>query len=293
MLSFRTKSWSFGRFTVRSDDQRFQLQVPTFRSSPPSVSDIPPLVGPGCCALPPEILDHTVDQMRDDRTTLKTCCLASKSWIHRTRKLLFAHIGFGLSTWVESWKNAFPDPMNSTAHHARSLSISNHHFVTAADVDTITTFFGVESLRVKAVVRRDERTPLSPLHGLFPVLRSLHLSFVTLPDSFGLICSFPLLEDFALLSVDRGSRSVGWNPLSTSPRFTGSLRLNVMFEGSQPIAHQLLDLPNGLHFTKIAVESLREQEVKPTMDLVSRCADTLQSLDITYNRSGVFPSLSA
>jgi len=47
-------------------------------------------------------------------------------------------------------------------------------------------------------------TSLAPLRGLFPALRLLYLSFTTLQDSevFGLICSFPRLEDLTLYKID-------------------------------------------------------------------------------------------
>jgi len=240
------------------------------------------------------MLDHVVDQMRDDPTTLKTCCLASKSWIHRTRKLLFAHISFNASTRVESWKKTFPDPTNSPARHARSLSIRHPHLVTTADVDTITTFCYVESMDMITDGWNDERISLTPLHGLSPVLRSLYLSFMFIPDSeiFGLVCSFPLLEDFALVS--KGSIRGGgeWIPPSTSPRLTGSLKLETPFEGIQSITHRLLDLPNGIHFTAIAVHLLSEQDFESTVDLVSRCAETLNTLDLTNSHYGVCVSIT-
>jgi len=134
------------------------------------------------------MLDHIVDQIRDDPTTFKTCCLASKSWIRWTRKLLFARISFNTSTCVESWKNAFPDPTNSPAHHARSLSIRQSLLVTAANVDTITTFCCVESLNV-ITNGWDERISLTPLHGLSPVLRSLSLTFIS-PQTRRCLASF-------------------------------------------------------------------------------------------------------
>jgi len=242
------------------------------------------------CPLPPEILDHIVDQMRDDPTTLRTCCLASKSWIHRTRKLLFADISLNTSTRVELWKNVFPDPTNSPAHHARSLSI---HLAIAV-VDTITTFCGVESLDVATRGWGYELASLARLRGLFPVLRSLYLSFISPQDSeiFGFVCSFPLLEDLTLVSKGRLHTVSEWNPPPTSPRLTGSLKLKTMFKGIQSITRRLLDLPDGIRFTAITVQWFSEQDVKSTVDLASRCADTLQSLDITNHRSCGFPPLS-
>ncbi|KAF9789198.1 hypothetical protein BJ322DRAFT_1000595, partial [Thelephora terrestris] len=44
--------------------------------------------------LPPEILDLVTDNLSDEPSTLKACCLVSKSWVPRTRKHLFASVKF-------------------------------------------------------------------------------------------------------------------------------------------------------------------------------------------------------
>jgi len=183
--------------------------------------------------------------------------------------------------------------MYSPAHHTRALSIRHPHLITTSDVDTILTFCNVERLDVITVGCRDARISLAPLHGLFPILNSLYLSFISLPDSeiFSLICSFPLLEDLTLVSLGRGHRDEQWNAPPTSPRFNGTLKVETVFEGVRSITHRLLDLPNGIHFTKIAVSWLSGEDVRSTMDLVAGCADTLQFLDIANHGSGALPSL--
>jgi len=242
--------------------------------------------------LPPEILDHVVNQLYDDSTTLKTCCLVSKSWIRRTRKHLFATVSFdGLSSGVKYWMDAFPDLTNSPAHHTRTLSI--RHPPLFGSFDTILTFCNVERLEVIARSFLVEAA-LTPLRGLFPVLRSLHLSFNSLFDSeiFGFICSSPLLEDLAFAARGSVHRDGRWNVPPTSPRLSGSLKIENAPNGIQSITQRLLNLPNGIHFTKITAPWHSEEDVGSTMDLVSKCAETLQSLDITNLRSGAIPSLS-
>ena len=44
--------------------------------------------------LPPELLDHVVDNLQVTKDALESCCLVSKSWVSRTRKHLFAHVRF-------------------------------------------------------------------------------------------------------------------------------------------------------------------------------------------------------
>jgi len=227
--------------------------------------------------IPPEIHDLITDHLHNDPTALKACCLVSKSWIHRTRKHLFASLEFQLihplddshpmGPCVESWKKTFPDPANSPAHHTRSLYI----VIIVGDIIPIP----------------------APLYGLFPTLRSLRMAFVARKSSdvFDLFCSFPCLEDLAL-ELFGFMKDGPWNTPSTSPRLTGSLKLHSADEGIQSITRGLLDFPNGLHFTKITVAWTVKQDVGSTVDLVSRCSDTLQSLTIMNILLGGFPSIS-
>ena len=146
---------------------------------------------------PPEILDHIIDHLHDEPTTLKTCCLVSKSLVPRTRTHIFAHIEFHpLDQSVESWKNIFSDPKSSPAHHTRTLTMCHPYLIKAAHEDMISVFCRV--VRLELVGGYGEGTPPVALHGFSPALRSLHLDSGTLPDweIFGLICSFPLLEDW-------------------------------------------------------------------------------------------------
>jgi hypothetical protein len=80
--------------------------------------------------LPPEIFYLIVDHLYDEQTTLRVCCLLSKSWIWRTRRHIFAHVEFeesgfsiGPGSSIASWKKAFPDPSNSPAYHTHGLKI--------------------------------------------------------------------------------------------------------------------------------------------------------------------------
>jgi hypothetical protein len=211
---------------------------------------------------------------------------------------LFAGITFQTpGPRVERWKKTFPDPTNSPAHHIRTLLICHPYFTTAANLGTVSTICGsVVRLVVCTIEWYDDDGEISliPLHGLSPVLRSLHLTFASLPDSqiFGLICSLPLLEDLALVSLGYGDREEGWNAPSASPRLAGSLEL-CMVEGIRSTTRRLLDLTNGLHFAKITVVWYSEEDVPPTMELVSRCSDTLQSLSIASDLSGVFRPATA
>jgi hypothetical protein len=220
---------------------------------------------------------------------LKACCVVSKSWIPRTRIHLFASVEFcARDSPIERWKKTFPDPSNSPAHHTRRLTISGVPVVTAADTDAggwIPTFHNIVHLHLEFTGSEDPRVSLTLFHGLSPTLKSLHLSRTGSPEVLDLICSFPLLEDLALMSLQRGSDT--WNTPSTSPKLTGSLGL-VLYGGIPSTICRLVGLPGGLHFTKISIECLNE-DVELINDLVSRCSGTLEYLSIYYCLPGMSP----
>ena len=246
-------------------------------------------------SLPPETLDAIIDLLHDEPTTLKSCCAVSKSWVPRTRRHLFSHVEFhNAKSHLEVWKKAFPDPSNSPAHHARTLSVYGATDADAGVDDWLRAFHNVEHL----LLARTDRSPLVSFYALSPAVRSLHLTHTT-TDVFDLICSFPLLENLVLLDLHPGSEADlqlvseagGWNAPSKSPKLTGSLDLRMNW-GLDSIAHRLCALPNGLRFTKIIV-GFGIGDIDPIMDLVSKCSDTLESLTVgCFIMLGMFPSAS-
>lgn len=246
---------------------------------PPSRIVMPPY-------LPPEIIDLIVDNLNDEPHTLGVCSLVSKDWTYRTRRHLFSRVTFGRSRYVSRWREAFRDPLNSPAHHTRILSIGLTSFITDADMDTLLTFCGVTHLNVDTTCHYHQTLSLVPLHGFSPSIRSLNLTLTTLTSSeiFDLVCSLPLLEDLSLAGRPRKWDET-WKVPSTSPRLCGSLKLH-RAGGIQSIISRLLDLPTGIHFKKVSVEWIFPGDVGSTMDLVSRCSDTLESLEITGNLTG-------
>ena len=247
--------------------------------------------------LPPEILDLIVDHLQHEQAALKTCCVVSKSWISRVRAHLFAHIKFSPTTSpIESWTRVFPDPSNSPAHYARTLSIttSTDLLPTAGGTDArawIRSFFLVTRLTVH-INDDDCRIPLAQLHGFSPVLKSLFLVYFSPPPSevFNLVCSFPSVADLSLVSLAEEETKGGWTIPSTSPNLTGKLLLR-MYGRIRPDVRWLLGLPGGLHFSCISIGG-PDSEAESTADLVLRCSDTMKSLHINYYSSGMPSSAS-
>jgi len=254
------------------------------------VREVENLVSKMTSSLPPEILDHVIDHLYDEPATLKACCVVSKSWVPRARKHLFAHVGFDAwESHLETWKKTFPDPSTSPAHHTRTLFFHAPPVIITADTGAggwVRTFHNVTHLRLM----RLDRASLVPLHGLSPAVRSLNLTIVPFAV-FDLICSFPLLEDLALISLYPKNEAEVWNPPSTSPTLTG--HLDVRTSGMFPaVTRRLLDLPGGLHFSKITAFFFSD-DAESVTDLVSECSGTLESLTILLHPLSAFPSTSA
>lgn len=243
-------------------------------------------------SLPLELLHLIVDHSCDESSTLKTCCLVSKSWVPRARRHLFAHIEFNSSESgersIDSWIEAFPDPFNSPAHHTRRLAIYGLTAITAANTYGqlwVRSFHSIVELMVDTHWWDDGEVSLVSLHGLSPTLKSLCVDRSSLPlsEAFNLTCSFPLLEDLSLRSFPPQQR-ITHDPMdapSTSPELTGSLLLK---GDTLPITRRLLNLPGGLRFAKITM-ACSDASLESVVDLVSRCSDTLESLCIDYLRS--------
>ena len=255
--------------------------------------------------LPRETLDYIVDLLQHEPETLKECCLVSKPWIPRTRKHLFATIEFISVNDLESWKKTFSDPLNSPARYTHTLFFRSAGVVAAAGAGTgslVQAFSQVVRLELSASDAKPlmrfgtlETTSLAPFHGFSPTLKSLRVDSVVLPSPqvLDLICSFPLLEDLSLLGHDKpldddndphGPRTA---IPSTSPPLTGSLELTMLL-GMGRVVRQLLDLPNGVNFRKLLLWWFYKTDLPPMMELVAKCYDTLEYLDVRSYPPGTF-----
>ena len=246
------------------------------------------------CSLPPELLDLIVEHLRDEPTTLKACCIVSKSWISRIRKYLFARIRIrSPERIIQLWKQTFPDPSNSLAHYTRTIYFLKFDSSALASPDVvgwIRSFHHVEDLSLDFLGQGNYDDFHVKLRGFSSTLRSLSLanSVVALSRIFNFISSFPLLEDLALvmcLTNDTGE----WISPSAPPRFTGSLRVTGVLPS---IARWLCARPGGLHFRKIDL-TLLTNETTSIMDLVLKCSNTLESLAISSCDLGAFIVASA
>ena len=248
--------------------------------------------------LPAEMVDHVVDHLRDTKDALVNCSLVAKSWVPRTRKHLFADIGFPTAKSIQSWKEVFPDPSASPARYTKTLFVDCPEVDVAPEAEMggwIKGFSRVEHLEVRARAMdsafQESAAALVPFLGFSPAIKSLRVVVPPLPTSqlFNLILSFPLLEDLAVITpymalpaIRSGSEGDATpttaQPLSP-PMLTGSLELYLK-GGAENFIRRLLSLQDGIHFRKLAWTWFNGEDLSLMMALVKGCSHTLESLRI-------------
>lgn len=239
--------------------------------------------------VPNETADLIIDLLHDDRKALRKCCLISESWIPRARKHLFNKVKLVPSTRFKDWKNAFPDPQKSPAHHTSSLFIPCTR--DAEDDAWIKSFTAVTRLEVLSCNHLEE-PQLEALHELLPAVKSLRLALNTAPLSkvFNLICSFPFLEDLDIVVgrfIDDMNKDGGIPQPPTPPLCTATrLVLQCELEG---ITSQFLGLPDKPHFEEIVWKPHspgKQLELPWVMALIEKCPETLEWIDFFFNPDG-------
>ena len=106
------------------------------------------------CPLLPEIFEIIVDHLHNDRASLGTCCIVSKSWVSRTQRRIFSHIKFMTKSSLDSWMKTFLDPSNSPAHYTRTLSVHGLKVFTRASADAfpwLQSFHNIAELFVDTI----------------------------------------------------------------------------------------------------------------------------------------------
>jgi hypothetical protein len=245
---------------------------------------------------PQELLDQIFDNLHDE-DVLKSCCLVSRSFVPRIRRLLFADVTFRTVKDLRSWKNLFPDPATSPACYTQNLVISCSKAITAPDREErhwILAFSRVVHFEV--VVLRGSQASLIPFHGFSPALKSLHITWIGLTPSsiLNLLHSFPLIEDFAVIAWDTLLvEDADERPTIIQPPLTGALKLFAI-GGMNSIISRLFSPLNGFRFRKLELSLNHEEDFQSTSALVEGCCLTLESLKVAVIMDGtsvwnVFP----
>ena len=238
--------------------------------------------------LPSELVDNIIDFLRDETEALRQCCLVSRTWIDPTRKHLFNNVLFKKPKYLKAWRSTFRNPANSPAKYTRTLAFPHVEMVTDEDASWIRMFTKVTHLELGSVARYiggpRKNGPFTRFHGCSSAVKSLCVGWNELPlrEVFELIRSFPLLEDLTVsgrgcLHTDEG--------ISRSPRLrmlTGSL---VFEAGEGDFVRRLLELSNGLCFRNIVWKENYAAGSERLGELVARCSDTLECVEIDCRTS--------
>ena len=226
--------------------------------------------------LPPELCDRIIDKLHDGPKALRVCSVVSKSWTSRSRKHIFSTVSFNGDRDIVAWRNAFPDPSNSPAHHARELVVN---YRGEFPEDHLVSFRNVTCLLLHVHTFNGRPTSLTQLHGFTPLLKSFTMSFHVLPsnDVLSFVYSFPLLDDLTLIGLPTVSDTKVTT--SVSPTFSGKLYLAVV-QAMGTVVDDLLSLPSGIHFRELIMHWMCEEDLPSMMDLISACSRTLESLQI-------------
>ena len=243
--------------------------------------------------IPPEITDEILDHLVADsgfgdydsslvQRSLRSCSLVSKSFVPSCRRHLFHTITFTMPDLFK-WIKTFPVPEESPAYYVKDLRFSlGAHFGGPKEfVEHTPWFTNAEKLTVTVDtafrpidIPFFARLPQSPTSLTMEAL-SCQNEFVHMLD---VMAQLPNLENVTVSGnfVVR----VGKPRPATAPRgrFGGELRIrNGQTEKS--FVNLLLEVPTGLHFTKIHVHPDCACLLQ-TVRLVEACCETL--VELTY-----------
>lgn len=247
-------------------------------------------------SFPPELVDAVIDQLHSDINSLRVCALASPSWLSASRYHLFNEVSFEDEASVLCWIRTFPTPSGIPSYvenlHVSCASLLDNISDVTLDLSAFTRLKGlfiggseVTPARYRGLLSRNcfQRIALLPSESL----RTFSLSFPVVPisDVFLVVRHFTHLDNlylkvFAVLPSD----DVVDIKAESSPSFRGTLTL-VSHLNYRPIVANLLAFPGGIHFTRLNLAVLRDDELSNLRDLVDACSHTITSLHLTIDLS--------
>ena len=244
-------------------------------------------------SLAPELLDLIVELLHSERDALRSCSLASRSWVDRARRVLFSHVEFRNNREVQSWSKMFWDPETTPARHARELTVVCSFPVAATNMPWISTFSAVRHFTLGSCDETSRQFLL--FHGFSPVLESLRVLNEDVDPSnlVDLTLSFPLLRDLEVRvnRIAHRTPPYGWVtelpdvPLpSRFPALAGTLALDIN-SGLRHIAPMLLSPDGSLCVRRLELtvrpNGLEEGDLRSAADLVNQNSSGVKSLKIS------------
>ena len=199
----------------------------------------------------------------------------------------FNHIYFKDSKDRDLGKEYFLNPEHLSASSVNSLSFHNVEEMNKEDVRWIKSFNKLNKLEVSIQGHKGWQTNsnaprtwrvFAPFEGLSPDIKSLIVCWHALPlqQVFNLICSFPCLEDLCIEGAGWDvDGAVFWG--ANLSGLTGTLKIQ---SKSPDFLHQLLKLERDLNFREIIWKEGKATGFEGVANLVEKCFNNLESIDI-------------
>jgi hypothetical protein len=249
--------------------------------------------------LPLELVEEIIDLLVGDTKSLHSCSLVSTSWIHRSRRHLFADIKLHSLSDLKSWFSAGLGP---SSDHVRALDLAQNDEVQWITPDSLagafndfSSFHNVRSLALTGLdlTLFDEHS-LTRFFGHFSEhLISLSVKGMTVhPDALlFFVCMFPRLDNLKLdyLMMGMGKGTISYREPAITPRFRGKLALaNIKSHGASMIS-PFVDSPLPMAFEDVSVVDCRFDTPKPLKDLFVACQATMKKIKVSKIFLGEFP----
>ena len=246
----------------------------------------PPLVK---MSLPPELINHILKFLRDDRESLEAASLVAKAWTSWSQAHLFETLHLKIYN-IDNWFENIPPDVDGPASYTRTLTLEdrpNLFWITPQYLDShisgssFTSFRDVRSLSlIHWNAAFFDGVPQEPYFGHFGTsLRSLSLRHCRLDPAtlFDLLSLLPNVQDLAIARLFPRYRKLVTIPdvPEITPSFRGALSLADLSSGHL-VLKALAALP--LRFTTITIEMCIFHEADTYQMLLTSCRDTLVTL---------------
>ena len=256
--------------------------------------------------IPSEILDEILNHLiadsssRDD--SLRSCSLVSKSWVPSCRRHLFHTIIFSSGN-IAKWLKTFPVPQESPAHYVKNLRfpLGGHYGAPEKFSKHTPWFTNVE--RMTLTMNTTSSSSRTSFPGRLPQsVMSLTIkaggSGVDLTQMRDIMVHLPNLNDLMLsgpfVARSKSNKRLPGSGTILRGRFGGELQIRNGCDTNEYIVNMLLEVPTGLHFTKIYIYADCPC-LLPAVRLAEACCKTLVNLlfscAIYFGKSSPLPDL--
>jgi len=234
--------------------------------------------------LPTEILDLIVNLLHGDKKALRSCSLASRSWVERARRELFFQVEFYNMSHPYLWQETFQDSTTTPARYTKRLILNQPISFGIPDLAWIRTFSAVRDFMVGTPVDPSLFYNFSPVERIYVSCSSMSAS-----DIVNLALSFPLLRDLIVYIYDTIlSEDSGWGRFNLPPRvplpsnlptLAGTLTLKAR-SGLRCITPMLLSQQGDLRVQSLVLTIENNEDNRIAAEELIKCCSSVKSLVI-------------